>query len=334
MPRLLPALLALALLLPLAAAEVLPVQWDLRAPLPTERTDIGAASLQGSIYVVGGSAPGPDDLGTRVDAYRVSVNFWDTAPPLPVALHKPVVLGVGYEVLVLGGHVLVPGDNLQLPDVLPTSETWRLDTSLPENQQVWVPWVPLPMPLTRAAGATDGFTQVWLFGGEQALGQVSAKAWRMPVIQGRPTGVWIPLPDMPEARTRAAAAMVGNGEVWVAGGEDGNLNAKASVDVLDITTNTWHSAPPMQQAREDLALVNGIGDLYALGGRSPTFPLDSVEVFDREAGAWTSVAPMPRASWGMAGASYLSDVFLVGGHDDVGDPSDLTQQLHVVTNLP
>jgi Kelch motif protein len=325
------AALAIALLVaPTVASEVLPLQWASLPPLPIVRTDIGAATLQGRIYVVGGNAPGPDDLGTRVDMFRTNIRFWDTAPPLPRSVHNPVVLAVGYDILVLGGNVRLPAGN-----VAPTAETWLLDTTLPPSLQVWVPWVPLPLPMNRAAGATDGFTAIWLFGGDSVPeGGATARAWTMPVSEGTPTGVWLPLPDMPEARTRAAAAQFGNEEVWVVGGEDGNLNAKASVDILDLPTQIWRQGPPLSEAREELGLARGIGGLYAIGGRSPTFPMASVELFDRDSASWVQMPPMDEGAWGPAVSGWLEDLYVIGGRDGVGHPTSRALQMHVVTNLP
>jgi len=98
-----PTLLLLASLLiasPSRAAE-LPGTWEIRAWLPTVRSGIAGASLNGKIFVFGGES----NLGThnQTESYDPAKNSWQNWAPMPTARHGLGAAIVGNAIYVISG---------------------------------------------------------------------------------------------------------------------------------------------------------------------------------------------------------------------------------------
>ena len=76
-------------------------RWQARKPLPTPRSGIAAATLDGKIFVFGGEAPS----GTfhQVEAYDPQADSWSTYAPMPTARHGLGAVTVGERLYVVSG---------------------------------------------------------------------------------------------------------------------------------------------------------------------------------------------------------------------------------------
>src|SRR5690349_13418031 len=84
--------------------------WRPAAPLPTKRTEVAAAALDGKIYVVGGfEKPGLGNIlnfaiTPSVEMYDPMTDRWTPKAPMPVGLHH---VGIGVadgRLYVIGGY--------------------------------------------------------------------------------------------------------------------------------------------------------------------------------------------------------------------------------------
>jgi len=75
--------------------------WTARAPLPTARSGIAAALLNGRIYVFGGE--GSQGTFGENEAYDPQTNTWETLEPMPTARHGLGAAVVGDTIYVIGG---------------------------------------------------------------------------------------------------------------------------------------------------------------------------------------------------------------------------------------
>ncbi len=79
-------------------------------------------------------------------------------------------------------------------------------------------------------------------------------------------GSWIAATSMHEARERAVAVPLPDGQVLVAGGEN-EAGALATAEIYDPSTNTWAPVAPMNEAREGAAAASlPDGDVLVAGG--------------------------------------------------------------------
>jgi WD40 repeat protein len=118
------------------------------------------------------------------------------------------------------------------------------------------------------------------------------------------------------ARGYHIAALLPNGQVLVAGGEDSSLSSFSSAELYNPATGTWQSTGSMHDSRiTSLAEPLGNGSILVAGGSQISNgrggSLASAETFDPSAGKWTMIASMPYA--GNAPGSLLAngDVLVV-----------------------
>jgi hypothetical protein len=89
---------------PLEAYDTLSARWTTLAPIPTPRSGIGAAVVDGVIYVFGGEGNPASPIGIfdEVESYHPEFDAWRSLPPMPVPRH-----GIGAAEL--DGRIYIPG---------------------------------------------------------------------------------------------------------------------------------------------------------------------------------------------------------------------------------
>src|SRR5215216_3206989 len=65
-----------------------PGQWSARADIPTPRSEVGVAVLDGTVYVLGGFG-GSDGRSRANEAYDPATDRWRARAELPLALDHP-----------------------------------------------------------------------------------------------------------------------------------------------------------------------------------------------------------------------------------------------------
>ena len=79
-------------------------RWQAKAPLPTGRSGIAAAVLDGQIVVVGGETFGNvRRTFAEAEAYDPAADSWTALPPLPTSRHGLGAAVVGGRLFVLAG---------------------------------------------------------------------------------------------------------------------------------------------------------------------------------------------------------------------------------------
>src|SRR6185436_4553817 len=77
--------------------------WARLANMPTGRSGIGVAAVNGELYVFGGELP---RLFSEVEIYNPFNNTWQQLPPMPVPRH-------GLFAAVVGNRIFLPGGATQ-----------------------------------------------------------------------------------------------------------------------------------------------------------------------------------------------------------------------------
>ncbi|AUX48516.1 uncharacterized protein SOCE26_100540 [Sorangium cellulosum] len=130
---------------------------------------------------------------------------------------------------------------------------------------------------------------------------------------------WQPVASMSVARSFAAAMLLKDGRVLLAGGFNSE-GATAGVEVFDPATGSWRSLEPMNTDRSrHAATLLKDGRLLVAGGYNASGVLDSAEVLDPDLGRWFPVAPL-RTARIYHSMTLLPDgiVLVVGGGDIAG----------------
>jgi hypothetical protein len=272
--------------------------WQLRHESSVAVQQVGAAVLDGRVWVAGGLTT-PTEATASTQFYDPTIDSWELGPPLPEAVHHAMLVTYRNQLVLIGGFLPRGDDPLAVtsPEVLFF------------NGSDWVKGPPLHHPRAAGAAAVVG-DKIVVVGGrtgnpEQLVDQTEVfdgNGWRdskaIPVpgdhlaaagdstylyaVGGRKFTAgsntdavqryepaadrWIILPAVPEPVSGAGAAIV-DGQLIVAGGE-GTTTVTSTVRAYDLTspTATWTTLPSLTKGRHGLA-VTAIGNtLYAIDG--------------------------------------------------------------------
>lgn len=132
-------------------------------------------------------------------------------------------------------------------------------------------------------------------------------------------GTWSSLPDLPEFRTGATAAVLGDGTLILAGGARGETALATSL-ILDRGAEQWRPGPELPYPQAHAAGASA-GDLIYLAGGSQPGHEDALLTYAASTGEWTELHPMP-APLQRAAAVFLGDaLYVLGGQTPAGEAS-------------
>ena len=126
---------------------------------------------------------------------------------------------------------------------------------------------------------------------------------------------WTAKSPMPTARREFGIASDSKGNIYVAGGYDGNGNLLNQVEMYNPNTDTWTAKSPMPITRNEIgfAYSNKNGNFYAVGGYNEGFHNDLYE-FNPNTNTWTAKSPMPMDKIGFG---FIADpdgnLYSIGG---------------------
>jgi N-acetylneuraminic acid mutarotase len=267
-------------------------EWTRLDPMPTERTEVTAASIGSSIYVVGGFDSKGDTVDT-VEVYDARSNTWSTAKELPIRLHHAASASYQGKLYVVGGYLegWIPSNALLIYD--PLTNEWRRAKD---------------MPTPRGALTTqfiDGI--LYAVGGWNGLLLKTNEAYD-PSID-----TWETMTPMPTAREHLASGVV-NGKLYVIGGRQGGLTSNLDVnEEYDPSTNKWTARTPMPSKRGGIVGASLSDSVFVFGGESPTKTYDNNEQYVATLDRWIVREAMPTARHGLAAAEAGGDIYVIGG---------------------
>jgi hypothetical protein len=268
--------------------------WSSRAAMPTPRTEVTSAFLNGVIYVMGGF---PTTTNTNlVEAYDVASDSWSTPAPLPQALDHAGAAAVNGKVYVVGGYISLSQGTI-------SSATYEYDPIA----NSWT--TRAPMPLGRAAAATVEYNgKIYVLGG---VGPQST----VPLVYDPAANTWQQLAPMSAAREHLTASAVG-GKIYAVGGRQFTVQNVNWVEAYDVATNSWQALAPMPTARGGLASGALAGRVHVTGGEQlgsggSTFPQH--EVYDPVVNTWQPGPPLPTPRHGLTAQVVNGLLYVIGG---------------------
>jgi len=279
-------------------------QWREAAPMPSPRSEVAAALVNGEIALVGGFREGGAN-SARVDAFSPSENRWRRLPDLPIAVDHAAASAFRGRLYVAGGY--------------------RFDRSRSDEAFVLANgrWSRLPrMPFARAAaGAAFSGGRLYVMGGVAPFGLarsalefdpgkrrwrtisgptprehlgVTAARGRVFVVAGRKAGFdtnldlveayspktrrWTRLPSVPGKR--GGTAVTATGRYVVSAGGEAQEGTIKEVYALDLNTNRWRRLPDLPTPRHGLGVVYAHGRVYVVaGGPTPGLSVSPANEF-------------------------------------------------------
>jgi hypothetical protein len=275
--------------------------WATMAEMPTARSGLGVAAVNGKIYAIGGMNGG--HLNTN-EEYDPATNTWATKKPMPTPRSRFGIAVYQNKIYVIGGERY--GGYTGANEVYdPLTDTWETKT---------------PMPTVRAdlcANTVNG--KIHLISGNQIpLG------WPEPSnvneVYDPATDSWTTKAPMPTATYGCVSAVVNNkiyvieSSSWVGGS---GLN-----QIYDAETNTWSYGKNMPTALDDEGAAGATTGvmapkrIYVMGSQTygSVIYYNLNQVYDPEGDTWTTGTPMPTARQSL-GIAVVNDVlYAIGGY--------------------
>lgn len=143
---------------------------------------------------------------------------------------------------------------------------------------------------------------------ESALGN----AWLRAYLIKR--GTWGTMRSMPIVRSGLGVAVSGR-SLYAVGGYTG-VSILNDVDVYKPDTNAWSHVASMNTPRDELAVCELNGNLWAVGGWAPGGSiLKALEIYNPNFNKWTTLAPMHTPRAGLALCALGGKLYAIGGYD-------------------
>lgn len=260
-----------------------PGTWTTGAAMPTRRTELAVAELNGKIYVAGGYG------GTSAfEAYDPRTNRWERRASLPAPRNHP-------SLAALDGKIYMTGGTSDLTFAYdPSTNRWSSRAPLVHQRYA------------SAAVVLDGM--LYLVGGtgpnERAMQRYDPRADR-----------WTVVAELSVTRDHVAAVVL-DGKIWALGGRIRDRIVYNTTEIYDPATQRFLPGPSMRDSHSGFGAAVVNGKIYVAGGEvlvQPYSVRDSVEELDPASGTWRYQAKLPYPLHGTGATSYGGRMYLFGG---------------------
>lgn len=299
------------------AATPEPGVWTSLPEMPRPRSELGAVTIDGTIFVIGGFGG-----GAMLDCFDAASGTWNIGADLPEGVHHPGVATLDGIVYVAGGYM--ENDHGATDAVWaydPATDAWEARAPLPEARGA-LGLAVLDGRMYAVGGATDHL------GGPVAAGVH---------MYDPATDTWEARAPLPTPREHLAVA-AGEGRIFAVGGRangDESDQFASAVEAYDPATDTWAALPPLPTPRGGFGGVFVDGHLVVLGGERGTTTFDTVEAYDPATQMWTELPPMPTARHGVGVTAVGDTLYAVAGSTQAGvaENTGTNQSLHISPDM-
>jgi N-acetylneuraminic acid mutarotase len=274
------------------------------APLPAatlERTEVAAARIDRSIYVVGGFVPGGASTGA-VERYDIRRRRWSRVRRMPLALNHTTAIAHRGRLYVHGGY--------EGPLSRPTGALLRYNPLTNRWRRL------RPAPTARAAHAAAFVGErLYVAGGANDSGSL-----RSLEIYDLARRRWTSGPSFTGPARNHTTGVASGGRFYVLAGRD-STNFTAA-ERYNPRGRRWERLPDLRTPRGGIASVRLRDGRIVVFGGEELAPGDStiaeVELFDPRTGRWRSLPDMRTPRHGLGGAALGSRVFALEGGPQPG----------------
>jgi len=311
-------IVSLAILSAVSPTGATPV-WEPCTPMPTPRMDAASATVNDTLYVIGGQ--GNTGIGEgvvlvdAVEAYIGSTDEWITDfPAIPVPMAAQACAVLDGRIYLFGGV----DENGETARIIwhwkPGESTWKIAPLL----------LPEPIQGGAAIAAEDG--GILIIGGIASDGQYGSDVYRFT------PGVGFNVePSLEQERGRCGVGITSDGIIAVGGYFHGPL---ASTEIFD--RETWQPGPELPGARGGHLICSVGGTVYAIGGQGTDLDngglLRSVVGLPCGERMWIMMPSMDSPRTLLAGGVISDYLVAAGGLSDIeGQPGGWTERIAFAT---
>jgi len=234
----------------ISQAEAAEDSWTTKAQMPTPRSGLGVAVVNGKIYAIGGS--NGSHLNTN-EEYDPATNTWATRKPMPIQRHRFAIAVVEHKIYVIGGEI--PGNYYSGNQVYdPATDTWETKTSM------------LTARADLCASVVNG--KIYVIGGGFQI--IWPRPSNLTEVYDPETDSWSYGKDIPTAVVHPAAAAT----TGVFAPKRIHILGTNTHQVYDPERDVWSNATIMPTPRKELGVAVINDTLYAIGGGFPESGID------------------------------------------------------------
>jgi N-acetylneuraminic acid mutarotase len=278
-------------------------RWRALRPAPLERSEVAAARIGRSIYVVGGFEAGRVDGSSTVERYDIRRDRWSRVRPMPIGLNHSTATVHAGRLYVHGGYA---GRGLSEPTA-----------ALLEYHPARNRWRRLRASRTARAAHAAAVTgsKLYVAGGANDKGSLRS----MEVFDFR-TRRWRAAPSFPGPARNHTTGTATGGKFYVLAGRDRSNLAVA--ERYDPRRRRWERLPSLRFARGGIASARLPGGRIAVFGGENLKPggttIAPVELLDVRARRWRRLPDMRTPRHGLGGASLGKRLYAIEGGAEPG----------------
>jgi len=312
----------------LSSDEITENFWTLKAPIPTERFELGVAVVNGKIYAIGGLLLHAFNTYSGVnEEYDPATDTWVNRASMPTPRANFGIAVYQNKIYCIGGstsHGVATGVNEVYE---PSTDTW--DTKSP-----------MPTPRDQInANVVNG--KIYLIGGStnENESRYDPQTSNLNEVYDPQTDTWANKSSLPNAVSEYASAVV-NDKIYVIGGSDENLT-----QIYTPETDTWNNGAPIPTTPKGY-YPGGAGAttgvlapkrIYVLGGSEAGLSgmsLNTTLIYDPENDSWSNGAPMLTARSNI-GVGVVDDIlYAIGGAINWGSYTGANEQYTPIGYTP
>jgi len=294
--------IALTALLALATSPALTAScWTRLSDMPTARSEISVAELDGELYVAGGIRLWG---GTQkaFESYIIAEDRWITRADLPRRLHHVALAAHDGKIYASGGYT-----SLRFSPNEPA--LWAYDP----QKNVWERKADMPAPRGEHT-MLSALGKLWLFGGR---GETSQPVWSYDPATDNWSDDYAP---MPSYRHSATAVLVPqSGQVLFMGGRGDDYEPLDTFEIYHITQDRWETKPALPTPRAGHGAAKIGSAIHLWGGETPRADvLQGHDVYDPIANTWRKAEPLPAGRHGVASVGVGHAGYNIGGATSAG----------------
>jgi N-acetylneuraminic acid mutarotase len=309
--------------------------WILKAPTHIARVGAGMATVNETIYVIGGSQTLNYSYHffsvtlNATEAYNPATDIWTEKTSMPTSRTRFGTAVFQNRIYCIGGLILsknctkttLTGIN-EVYD--PLTDTWETKTSMPTDRYGF------------EANTVDG--KIYLIGGwyqlETTYNNVGTSA--QVDIYDPSTDTWTAGKSIPKAVAIYASAVVDNKIYVISGMAEGSAITNLT-QIYDPKMDSWSFGAPIPMGVKDagagaIAGANVLKAIYVVGGSNANAPLNGQitnQVYCVQTDSWSMAEPMPMDKAGLSATVMNNTLFVTGGGHNIFTPDSTTNMQYI-----
>jgi len=305
--------------------------WTTVEPMPTARSGLGVAVVDGKIYAIGGQ--NGEGVLNITEEYDPITNDWTTKTSMPTARSDFGIAVYQDKIYVIGGTIgsgIAWGESLltgatEVYD--PATDTWTTKTSMPTPRQ--------------GLEANVVSDKIYLIGGVRYVGGLLHLEFDENEVYDPATDSWTTKAPLPTAVWGYSSAVVDN-KIYLIGGGNKTSDGTFPVTLNQIynpATNTWNfgQSVPTGLWHADAGATTGVfapKRIYVLGGAYYSVTYNLTQTYDPEANTWTTGTPIPTPRYGLGVAVIDDELYAIGGKTERDNYSAINEKYTPIDYIP